>query len=121
VINKLLNPTPEKRTTPEELLKFVGFQKFKNHPILGKSVDIGFYIFIFFSCLFLFMFRIICKNCGTNLIEEDEKVIENSQILSSNNNYIFESYEVFSCENRHRFCKSCLEKVYLYFCFLLIS
>jgi hypothetical protein len=41
VINKLLNPVPEKRTRPEEILEFEGFNKFKNHPVLGKEIDIG--------------------------------------------------------------------------------
>jgi hypothetical protein len=56
VINALLNPIAVKRTTPEELLKFEGFQKFKNHPVLGKVVDIGFFIFLL---LFLFIFILV--------------------------------------------------------------
>jgi hypothetical protein len=55
VINKLLNPIPEKRLSPEELLKFEGFQKFKNHPVLGKRVNIGFSMYFFFLFIFIFL------------------------------------------------------------------
>jgi hypothetical protein len=38
-----LNPDPKKRSRPEDILLFEGFNKFKEDIILGKEVDIGYF------------------------------------------------------------------------------
>jgi hypothetical protein len=43
IINKLLNPIPEKRSRPEDILSFEGFTKLKKEYILKKEIDIGYF------------------------------------------------------------------------------
>jgi hypothetical protein len=46
-----LNPEPEKRNKPEEILSFEGFNKFRENCVFGKETDIGFLKNYFFVCI----------------------------------------------------------------------